>query len=168
MKRLLLALCVLAVVPLEPAHAVEIRACLGDDLAARANFQSATGAQEGGVVMRNQTRHSCELSGRAVVDFVPSGQSDPLPVVVAAGRATDGHLRDRTIVLASGERAFVHTRWSNWCGGGLRVVAVRLWLQSVEPRVRVRGAISTPGCDDSARSSRVVVGPYERFRRYRS
>jgi hypothetical protein len=161
MKGLLVALCALAILPSESAHALKTNACLGRDLVARAAFQGATGAEEGGVVLRNRTDRSCELSGRAVVDFVTSPSSRALPVRVGLGRATDGRIRDRTIILAPGQRAFVHTRWSNWCGERFTEVVVRLWLQSVEPRVRVHGAVAVPRCDDSSRSSRVAIGPYE-------
>jgi Protein of unknown function (DUF4232) len=166
MKRLLIALCALAIVPLEQAHAVSVHACLGPDLAARADFQGASGAQEGGVVLRNRTHRSCKLNGRAVIDFAAQDMPAPLPVRVAIGRGTDGHLPDRALVLSPGQRAFVHARWSNWCGDANSEVRVRLWLRSLEPRVHVRGEISTPRCDNRGLPSRVAIGPYERVRRY--
>ena len=167
MKHLLVAACLFVVLPMKQAPAVPLKACLGRNLGARADFQGATGAQEGGVVLRNRTEASCMLSGHAVIDFVVRGETRPLPVRVAAGRDTHGRLHDRTILLAPGQRAFVHAHWSNWCGEVSRKIEVRLWLRSVEPRVHVRGGISTPRCDDSAGSSRVAIGPYERVRRYR-
>jgi hypothetical protein len=165
-KSALIAFLLFASVPLFSANAVTINSCLGSDLVGRADFEGATGAQEGGVVLTNRTKESCELGGHAIVDFVAPGQSRPLPVVIAAGRDTRGRVHDRVIILSQGQSAFVHTRWSNWCGQRLPRVRVRLWLRSVEPRVRVRGEIAMPRCNSSARSSRVAVGPYERVRRY--
>jgi Protein of unknown function (DUF4232) len=166
MKRLLVAVFAVAIASLPAAHARGPGACLGRDLTARAAFQGGTGAQEGGVALRNRVGHSCLLSGRATIDFVAGGRALSLPVRVAVGRATDGRIRDRTILLAPGQRAFVHSRWSNWCGERYGHVTVRLWLRSVEPRVHVRGVISSPRCDDNASASRVAIGPYERVRLY--
>ena len=167
MKLLLTAVLGAVVVAFAPAHAGGPGACLGSDLAARPAFQGGTGAQEGGVTLRNRSGHSCVLAGRAIVDFSAGAGPLPLPVRVVVGRATDGRRRDRTIVLAPGRRAFVHARGSNGCGRRYEHVTVRLWLRSVEPRVHVRGAISPPRCDDAAVASRVAVGPYERVRVYR-
>ena len=167
MKGLLLAVFVVGIASLPPANATGHRACLGRDLTARAAFQGGGGAEEGGVALRNIARHACLLSGRATIDFVVGGGALPLPVRVSVGRATDGRVRDRAVLLTSGQRAFVHARWSNWCGQRYQHVTVRLWLQSVEPRVRVREAISTPRCDEASSPSRVAIGPYERVRLYR-
>jgi hypothetical protein len=164
MKRLLIAVSVLAAVPFASARAGGPGACLGPEIAARAAFGGATGAQEGGVILRNRSGHSCLLTGRATVDFAVRARAFPLPVLVTAGRATNGRRRDRTLALLSGQRAFVHVRWSNWCGERYERVTVRVWLMSVEPRVHVRGSISSPRCDHSAAGSQVAVGPYERLR----
>jgi hypothetical protein len=164
MKGLLFAVSALAAVPFASAHVGGPGACLGPEMAGRAAFEGATGAQEGGVILRNRSGHSCLLSGRATVDFALRARALPLPVLVTTGPATDGRRRDRMLMLRPGQHAFLHVRWSNWCGERYERVAVRVWLMSVEPRVHVRGAISSPRCDDSTTGSRVAIGPYERVR----
>jgi hypothetical protein len=164
MKTLLVAVPVLVAVSLLPAQAATPRACLAHDLSARAAFEGGTGAQEGGIALRNRSATACRLSGRAILDFVAAGRR--LAVRNVVGKATDGTRRDRSILLAPANRAFVHARWSNWCGARYSRVAVRMWIQTTEPKVPVSGAVASPRCDDRAVGSRVAVGPFERVRRY--
>jgi hypothetical protein len=164
MKSLLLALPAAIAVSFVPARAALPRACLAHDLVARAAFQGATGADEGGIALRNRSASACQLAGRAIIDFVVG--SSRLAVRNVVGKATNGTRRDRTILLAPGDRAFVHARWSNWCGVAYRRVAVRLWIQTTAPKVPVIGTVASPRCDDPAASSRVAVGPFERARHY--
>jgi Protein of unknown function (DUF4232) len=159
MKLLLAAVFAVAAASTSPPHAAPA-ACLGHQLAARAMFEGATGAAEGGITLRNASRHSCVLRGRAIVAFAADGAQ--LNARVTVGRGTDGRRRDRALVLRPRATAFVHVRWSNWCGPRYSAVTARLWMQSVEPRVRVRGTLAPPRCDDSATDSRVAVGPYEK------
>jgi hypothetical protein len=157
--KLLLSAMVLTFALLVPAEATGggPGACFSTQLRARAIFQGATGAQEGGVVLRNISARACVLNDRPSVAFVVN-RSTVLDV-----RVTVDTTRTRTIaVLRPGRRAFVHIRWRNWCGKRYEGVAVWLWMRSVKPLVRARGAISPPRCDDSATASRVAVGPYEK------
>jgi hypothetical protein len=89
-----------------------------------------------------------------------------LPVRNTVGKATDGGRRARAILLAPSARAFVHARWSNWCGVRYSRVAVRIWIQTTEPKVLVKGAVPPPRCENPRVSSQVAVGPFERVRHY--
>jgi hypothetical protein len=164
MKKLALALLALLAVFYAPAQASPPRACLAHDLAARAAFQGGTGADEGGIALRNRSATSCRVFGRAILDFVAGGRRLAIRNVV--GKATDGARRERTILLAPGDRAFVHARWSNWCGARYPRVAVRMWIQTTDPKVAVAGTVASPRCDDPAAGSLVAVGPFERARHY--
>ena len=137
-------------------------ACLAPDLSARLGLQGATGAMEGGVTVRNRTAHRCVLLGRPSVWFLVRGSQ--LLVRVAPGPSTTGVRRERPLTLAPGGRAFVHLRWSNWCGAPSTRITVRLYLRSKKPLLPVRGTAHTPRCDDRSAMSVVKVGPWERPR----
>src|SRR5918912_676179 len=64
-------------------------------------------------------------------------------------------------LLAPRAAAFVHIRWSNWCGARSAPVHLRLWIMTVQPRVQVRGTVPAPRCDSAAAGSTVAVGPFE-------
>ena len=164
MFRLLLAFPAVIAVCLAPAQAAAPRACLAHDLGARAAFEGGSGADEGGIALRNRSETSCQVYGRAIVDFLAGRER--LAVKNVVGVATNGARRTRAILLKPGDRAFIHARWSNWCGLRYRRVGVRIWIQTTEPRVPVRGTVSPPRCDNPAASSPVAVGPFERVRRY--
>ena len=148
-----------AVVAVSPAPASGPRACYGGDLSARAGLQGAGGAMEGGVTVRNRSTHTCVLSGRPNVDFL-NGDT-PLRPNVLPGPSTTGVRRTRALRLRPGAKAFVHLRWSNWCGPRSPRVGVRLWLMSVKPRLPVSGTTGMPRCDNRERPSVVAVGPWE-------
>ena len=157
-----LALVVAAVVAAAGSPAARPRACLATDLAARAAFQGATGAAEGGVVATNRSRSRCAVFGRPLVDLLANGHR--LDVRQVLGRPTTNRRPQPYVALAPGEAAFVHIRWSNWCGNRSGPVRLRLWIQTVHPRVAVRGTIPAPRCDSAATRSTVAVGPFESLR----
>ena len=135
------------------------RACLATGLTARVAFQGAGGAAEGGVLVRNRTRYSCQLGGRPLVDLVAAGSR--LPVRSVQGVTTDGRRRETWITLRPGRRGFVHLRWSNWCGSRADPIRLRLWFRTHEPLVRVGGTVMPPRCDNAASDSLLAVGPLE-------
>ncbi|MGB2953795.1 MAG: DUF4232 domain-containing protein [Gaiellaceae bacterium] len=136
-------------------------ACLGPDLSARVALQGGTGAMEGGVIVTNRTSRRCTVVGRPGVSFFRAGQQ--LHVRVADGPSTTGARRPHTLTLRPRERAFVHLRWSNWCGAPSARITVRLLLRSAKSLV-VRGTSYTPRCDDAHAVSVVRVGPWEPLR----
>ena len=158
-----LALVVAAVLAAAGGPAARPRACLASDLTARAAFQGATGAAEGGVVVTNRSRSRCTVSGRPLVDLLVNGRR--LDVRQVLGRPTKNRRPQPYVLLAPGQGAFVHIRWSNWCGARNAPVHLRLWIMTVQPRVQVRGTIAAPRCDSAAARSTVAVGPFESLRR---
>jgi hypothetical protein len=156
------ALIIAAVVASESPGAAGPPACLASGLGARGVFQGATGATEGGVYVRNRSAHLCILSGRPLVDLLAGRER--LDVRTVAGTTTIGRRVARMITLAPGRRAFVRLRWTNWCGARYRTVGLRLWIQTVQPRLPVHGAVVPPRCDAPAAPSTLAVGPFERLR----
>jgi hypothetical protein len=150
------------IVPLLALALASPPACTGPNLSARLGLQGATGALEGGVTVRNRTAHRCVLFGRPSVWFLDRGSQ--LLVRVAPGPSTTGRRREHALTLAPGGRAFVHLRWSNWCGARSTRIAVRLYLRAKKPVLPVRGTTHTPRCDDRSAMSVVRVGPWERPR----
>ena len=154
-----LGLVVAAVTAGAAAPASRPRACLATDLAATASFQGGTGSAEGGVVVVNRSASRCVVFGRPLVDVLANGQRLATRQVV--GRATKGRRVPRFVALTPQRGAFVHIRCSNWCGVRDATFHLRLWIQTVRPRVAVRGSVGAPRCDDPAGSSTVSVGPFE-------
>jgi hypothetical protein len=164
MKLGVVGLAALAVAPFPLGHAAAPRACLALHLAARAAFEGGAGAEEGGISLRNRSTSSCQVAGRAILEFVAGGRR--LGVRNVVGKSTSGARRGRAILLTPGDRAFVHARWSNWCGDRYQRVGLRVWIQTTDPKVPVKGTVAPPRCDDPSVGSRVAVGPFERIRHY--
>jgi len=80
----------------------------------------------------------------------------------AFGATTNGRRRERWITLAPGRRAFVHLRWTNWCGSRADPVRIRLWFRTHEPLLRVRGSVTPPPCSEPAEDSVLAIAPLER------
>ena len=128
MKAILSAAVVVALLSIGPAAAADSQVCAASDLTGHATFQGATGAAEGGVTLVNRSTHTCTLAGRAGISFTESERT--LAVRMTIGTSTHGQRKAVTVALRSGERAFVHARWSNWCGRRYRAVGVRLRVRS--------------------------------------
>lgn len=153
------AVFVLGVVSTSSAPAAGPLLCSARTLAARASLQGATGAIEGVVTVTNRRSYPCTLSGRPGVVFVRTESG--LRVQKVSGPSTTGQKDPRTIVLLSGQRAFVRLRWSNWCGTRYPYVGLLLTLRNHQPRLIVDGTAPTPPCLKRNAGSVVAVGPWE-------
>jgi hypothetical protein len=150
---------VLAAVSSSTAPAGGPLLCSARTLAARGALQGAAGALEGGVTVTNRKPYPCTLSGRPGVVFV-HGDSG-LRVQKMSGPSTTGQKDSRTFLLGSGQRAFVHLRWLNWCGTRYSYVGLLLTLRNHQPRLIVDGIAPTPPCLKRTAGSVVAVGPWE-------
>jgi Domain of unknown function (DUF4232) len=159
MKLALAAVLVLAAVSTSSAPAGGPLLCSARTLSARASLQGATGALEGGVTVTNRRLYPCTLSGRVGVLFVRGGSG--LSVRRVPGASTTGRRELRTLLLLSGEKAFVRLRWSNWCAKRYSYVGMLLTLRAHQPRLIVDGIAPTPPCLKRTAPSEVAVGPWE-------